>query len=142
MEEFLKTLHAFHGPDDVFGGTAYMFSSRGEGCFWEPFGDGARIVPSLDQEQFLRPAGIWFVCSEARSVWKAKKDGSAESESPWLERRWMFFFALGTVLRLEMGDKELDEYLIRMGSGSWTRKSEGRAEKAEMRNFREQHSTY
>ena len=47
----------------------------------------------------------------------------------------MFFFALGTVLRLEMGDKELDEYLIRMGSGSWTRKSEGRAGKAEIEKF-------
>jgi hypothetical protein len=130
MEEFLKTLHSFlYGPDDVFGGTSYMFSSTKDDGYWKLFGDSGGIVPTLDKRQFRRLAGVWFVCNYAKSVWKAKKESGGESQAPWLERRWMFFFALGTLLKLEKGSEGLDNYLIRMGSGEWTRKNEGREEK-------------
>jgi hypothetical protein len=133
MEEFLKTVHSFlHGPDDVFGGTSYMFSSAKDDGYWRLFGDASGIVPTLDRRQFFRFAGIWFLCNYAKSVWKAKKDSGDESSAPWLERRWMFFYALGTILNLEKGCPERDEYLIRLGSGEWTRRNEGQAEKTEI----------
>jgi hypothetical protein len=136
MEEFLKTVHSFqYGPDDVFGGTSYMFSSEKDDGYWKLFGDSSGIVPSLDKRQFRRFSGIWFICNYAKSVWKAKKDSGGESESPWLERRWMFYFALGTFLKLEKGREGLDEYLIRMGTGEWTRKDEGREEKEVIEQF-------
>jgi hypothetical protein len=133
MEEFLKTLHSFlYGPDDVFGGTSYMFSSEKDDGYWKLFGDSNGIVPTLDKRQFRKLAGVWFVCNYAKSVWKTKKDSIGEEEAPWLERRWMFFFALGTLLKLEMSSEGLDEYLIKLGTGEWTRKNEGRGEKDEI----------
>jgi hypothetical protein len=133
MEEFLKTVHSFlFGPDDVFGGTSYMFSTARDDGYWKLFGDASGIIPTLDKRQFLRLAGIWFLCANARLVWKAKKDSADETSTPWLERRWMFFFALGSILGLEKGNQGRDEYLIRLGSGEWTRKNEGKSEKSEI----------
>jgi hypothetical protein len=109
-----------------------MFSSEKDDGYWKLFGDSNGIVPTLDKRQFRKLAGVWFVCNYAKSVWKTKKDSIGEEEAPWLERRWMFFFALGTLLKLEMSSEGLDEYLIKLGTGEWTRKNEGRGEKDEI----------
>jgi hypothetical protein len=97
MEEFTKTLFAFlFGPDDVHGGTGYVFDSSTEGGYAKLFGSGGEVLPSLGNETFEHYAGIWFVCSYAKDLWREE---SRKAKHPALERRWMFYFALGEVLR-------------------------------------------
>jgi len=97
MEEFTKTLFAFlFGPDDVYGGTGYVFDSTTEGGYARLFGRGGEVLPSLGNETFEFYAGVWFVCSCGKEWWREE---SRKSKHSALERRWMFYFALGAVLR-------------------------------------------
>jgi len=130
MEEFIKTVHAFYyGPDDVFGGTEYIFGTDVKDGYRKLFGDEKGIVPSLDSRSFKRLAGAWFLCSYVRSAWKDRA-----GEEPWLERRWMFYYALGSIVRLEK-DEEIDDFMIRLGGAEWTRRGEGSKERAEIDKF-------
>jgi hypothetical protein len=96
MEEFSKTLYTFlYGPDDVFGGTGYVFDATSDGGYAKLFGNGVEVMPSLGDELFERYAGIWFVCTQARDIWREE---SRKTKHSSLERRWMFYFALGSVI--------------------------------------------
>lgn len=97
MEEFTKTLYAFlFGPDDVYGGTGYVFDPTTEGGYAKLFGSGGEVLPSLGNETFEFYAGIWFVCSSAKDLWREE---SRKTKHSALERRWMLYFGLGEVLR-------------------------------------------
>jgi hypothetical protein len=61
-----------------------------------PFGVGGEVLPALTNDIFEKYAGIWFVCSKARDFWKEE---SRKTKHSALERRWMFYFALGCVAR-------------------------------------------
>lgn len=119
MEEFTKTLYAFlFGPDDVYGGTSHVFDATSEGGYAKLFGDNGQILPSLSKETFEYYAGIWFVCNYARELWRAE---SRKSKHGSLERRWMFFYALGEALRACYSDpRDLRVDLQRLSSPSWT----------------------
>lgn len=119
MEEFVKTLYAFiFGPDDMFGGTGHVFDATQGGGYAKLFGDNGEILPALTNETFARYAGIWFVCAETRELWRTK---SRESKDPALERRWMFFYALGESLRISYSSQALalDDALRGMSNPSW-----------------------
>ena len=97
MEEFTKTLYAFqYGPDDVHGGTGHVFDATAEGGYSKLFGVDGEVLPALTAEVFERYAGIWFVCSKARDLWKEE---SRKTKHSALERVWMFHYALGCVIR-------------------------------------------
>jgi hypothetical protein len=97
MEEFTKTLFVFRfGPDDVYGGTGYVFDSTTDGGYAKLFGSGGEVLPSLGNETFEYYAGIWFVCSYAKDLWREE---SRKTKHSALERRWMFYYGLGEVLR-------------------------------------------
>ncbi|HYL73339.1 MAG TPA: AIPR family protein [Bryobacteraceae bacterium] len=97
MEEFTKTLFAFvFGADDAYGGAGYVFDATTEGGYAKLFGSGGEVLPSLGNETFEYYAGIWFVCSHAKGLWR---DESRKTKHSALERRWMFYYGLGEVLR-------------------------------------------
>jgi hypothetical protein len=101
MEDFAKTIHSFKfGPDDMSGGTKYLFDTSSKGGYIRIFGEPGSHLP---EEQFEELAGIYFLCTEVESLWKAKRQAEGEDEeasSPALERRWILFFAVGELLRM------------------------------------------
>lgn len=100
MEEFAKTIHAFrYGPDDMCGGTKYLFDVSAKGGYIKVFGDP---VSHLTDEQFKLLAGTYFLCDEVRSAWKEKRerDNAEGINTPGLERRWIVYYAVGQLLRL------------------------------------------
>ncbi len=106
MEEFVKTLYAFlYGPDDVFGGTGHVFDATKGGGYAKLFGDGGEIPPAISAERFQLYAGIWFVCDEAKKIWR---DKNRENNEPGIERRWMFYYALGESIRLFHTEQGID----------------------------------
>lgn len=125
MEEFVKTLYAFlFGPDDVFGGTGHVFDARKEGGYAKLFGTDGELLPALTNEMFEGYAGIWFVCSYARQLWK---DQASKTKDPAFERRWMFYYALGESLRMAYSNQtdSLSADLRRLSNPPWTRKGSG-----------------
>lgn len=131
MEEFIKTIFAFlYGPDDVHGGTGHVFDATKGGGYAKLFGDGDDILPALTNENFERYAGIWLVCSFAKDLWRARV---RESRDAALERRWMFYYALGEAMRLAYSSQAQD-FLKAVGAlsnPSWTREpNEGAVKKA------------
>jgi hypothetical protein len=121
----VKTVYAFRfGPDDVFGGTAHVFDATREGGYTKLFGQDGEILPALDGSTFSLYAGIWFLCSTARDVWRERSTQTSEHA---LERRWMFFYGLGVVLQYAyatMG-RDLDTDLRKLSDPSWLRKDCG-----------------
>ena len=120
MEEFTKTLFAFlYGPDDVYGGTGYVFDSTAEGGYSKLFGREGEVLPSLGNETFEYYAGAWFDCSYAKNLWQEE---SRKTKHSALERRWMFYFALGEVLRkaYDSVEGQLKGDLRRLSHPSWT----------------------
>ena len=98
MEEFTKTVFAFqHGPDDVYGGTAFLFDPASEGGYSKLYGYEEDREHKLSNDEFRYLAGIWFICEYAKDVWK-EENKRVPHEA--LERRWMVFFAVGESLRL------------------------------------------
>jgi hypothetical protein len=95
MEDFVKTVFAFnHGPDDVYGGTQYLFDTSKSGGYMKLFGSDGDLLPALSNEVFAEYAGAWFACEYIREVWQR------EPETEALERRWMVFFAVGEAIRI------------------------------------------
>lgn len=95
MEEFIKAIHAFKfGPDDVYGGTQYLFDTGEHGGYWELFGDGSVEVTT---DKFSEMAGIWFLCEYVSELWKQSR---AQLPAEALERRWTIYFAVGESLRI------------------------------------------
>ncbi len=106
MEEFVKTLYAFiYGPDDVFGGTGHVFDATKGGGYAKLFGDGGEILPAIPAEKFHVYAGVWFLCDEAKRIWRAR---SRDGNEPGIERRWMFYYALGESIRLAHSEQGVD----------------------------------
>jgi hypothetical protein len=126
MEEFVKTVFAFlFGPDDMFGGAAYVFDATRDGGYTRLFGDGGEILPALDNRTFELYAGVWFLCNYAREGWKSR---SAQTKEAALERRWMFYFALGEALRVAYSGQAvpLEPDLMSLGDPGWTRPEAGK----------------
>ena len=72
MDDFAKTIHAFrYGPDDMFGGTRYLFDVSAKGGYEKVFGDPG-FHPTDDDFRLL--AGTYFVCDEIHSLWKEKRE--------------------------------------------------------------------
>jgi hypothetical protein len=100
MEDFAKTIYAFrYGPDDMFGGTRYLFDITPKGGYSKVFGEP---ISHPTDEEFKLLAGTYFVCDEIHDLWRAKREqDNAEGRSaPGLERRWIVYFAVGQLFRL------------------------------------------
>lgn len=124
MEEFIKSIHAFQfGPDDVYGGTQYMFDTDEKGGYGKLFGDGSIEVTS---ERFRELAGIWFLCEYVRELWKRREHSEAEA----LERRWMVYFAVGESLRIiyRLAARPMVEELRLLADPRWKEGSEPKYE--------------
>jgi hypothetical protein len=104
MEEFAKTVHSFvWGPDDMFGGTKYLFDVSPKGGYQKVFGEP---ISHITEDEFEKRAGIYFLCSEVHSLWRAKREAeSDEKASPALERRWIVYFAFAELLRMIYSQK-------------------------------------
>jgi hypothetical protein len=127
MEEFAKTVHAFRfGPHDMFGGTANLFDIGEDGRYAEIFGDGQEVWARVPEEDFQLLAGTWFLCEEVRALWKSsRKKTSGETDSSTLklalERRYMVFFGVGELLRLNYvaSGKDLNADLRQLHRPAW-----------------------
>jgi AIPR protein len=121
MEDFTKTLYAFlFGPDDVFGGTGHVFDATRDGGYVKLFGSHGQLVPTLSNDAFKLYAGIWFLCTFAKDLWREQ----AEKKDPSHERRWMFYFALGEALRICYGDDQaLNDELRSLSTPAWMKRA-------------------
>lgn len=122
LEELAKSVHAFRlGPDDVWGGTKYMFELGPKGGYEKVFG---LPVSHINEPDFRLLAGSYFACEEVRSLWELNKKSSLASEQPLhpaIERRWMIYFTVGELLRLAYRDfaQEMDDDLRRLSKPQW-----------------------
>jgi hypothetical protein len=135
MEEFTKAIHAYlFGPDDVFGGSQYLFDASKEGGYLKLYGSGGEILPALTDAQFRRLLGVWFICEYVRDIWKQE---ITVSPSEALERRWMVFFAVGESMRLVHSHTgtELDATLAKIADPGWYVEPETDRVKAVVRRY-------
>jgi hypothetical protein len=122
MEDFAKTIHAFrYGPDDMYGGTRFLFDISPKGGYSKVFGEP---VSHLTDDDFKLLAGTYFLCEEVADSWKQKRERDNEEgkNSPGLERRWVVFYAVGELLRMIYKEKglDLDADLRKLGKpNSW-----------------------
>lgn len=118
LEELIKTVHAFRfGPDDMYGGSSYLFSTEKDSGYFKLFGDGIELKTALTTDEFHDIAGVWFLCERIRMVWKARPP---EMQTPGLERRWLVFWTVGESMRLNYGnDDELDKDIRRLVNPFW-----------------------
>jgi hypothetical protein len=100
MEDLAKTVHAFrYGPDDMFGGTRYLFDVSAKGGYVTVFGEP---VSQMKDDEFKLLAGTYFLCEEVHSLWREKRESDNEEgkNSPGMERRWIVYYAVGELLRM------------------------------------------
>ena len=133
LEEFAKTIHSFDiGPPDCYGGQPYLFDlQRG---YTKVFGDGTQVWENVSKEDFRRLAGIWFLCENGRDKVKGVRESLIKDEEKSLsedserrpvvktalERRWLFFYALGEMFRLCHPDTSVQTTLLqRMYNPQW-----------------------
>jgi hypothetical protein len=125
MEEFAKTVFAFRfGPDDMYGGTRFLFDTNTDGGYRMLFGDDNGVWDALTEEEFKLLAGSWLICEHVRAVWNKEKerrlaDGLPETKNA-LERRLMVYFVVGELLRdvyRQVGN--LDSEIRRLSKPSW-----------------------
>jgi len=108
MEDFAKTIHAFrYGPDDMYGGTRFLFDVSAKGGYSKVFGEP---ISHVNDEEFKLLAGTYFLCEYVTDLWKQKREQDNEEgkNSPGLERRWVVFYAVGELLRMIYKEKGLD----------------------------------
>ena len=108
MEDFAKSIHAFrYGPDDMFGGTKFLFDVSPKGGYSKVFGEP---VSHLSDEDFKLLSGTYFLCDEVAELWKQRRerDNDEGKNSPGLERRWVVLYAVGELLRMIYKEKHLD----------------------------------
>jgi hypothetical protein len=133
MEDFAKTIHAFKfGPDDMFGGTRYLFDDSVKGGYIRVFGEP---VSHLTDEQFKLLAGTYFLCDEIQCLWKEKRehDNAEGRNTPGLERRWVVYYAAGELLRLiyETRKRDLDSDIRKLYKpNDWMDSSKNQAKEA------------
>jgi hypothetical protein len=119
LEELVKTLHAFwFGPDDMYGGTGYLFNTDRTGGYFKIFGDGAELKTALTSEEFEDIAGTWFLCDYTKNLWKQRPE---KLQVPALERRWMIYWAVGESIRVVYGDQlsELKRDVRKLSDPFW-----------------------
>jgi len=107
MEDLAKTIYAFrYGPDDMAGGTRYLFDVSPKGGYVKVFGEP---VSQMKDDEFRLLAGTYFLCEEVHALWKDKREADNEEDknSPGLERRWVVYYAVGELLRMAYA-KDLD----------------------------------
>ena len=127
FEELAKAVHAFRfGPDDVWGGTKYMFEVGPKGGYEKIFGEP---VSHLDENDFKLLAGTYFACEEIRSLWedeKKKLQANDDSLHPGLERRWMVYYTVAELLRLSYTGDEggLGDDIRKLSKPQWLDESE------------------
>jgi hypothetical protein len=136
MEEFIKTLHSFHhGPPDVFGGASYLFDTGEDGGYYKVFSDETGPWEDLDSEQFSFLAGTWFICDYGREALKSVRQDKMSDEAERLrenpdlqpivknalERRWLFYFVLGELLRQKYRaiNRDLASEIAKLGKPKW-----------------------
>jgi len=138
MEEFAKTVFSFlFGPADAYGGTSHLFDTGKEGGYAKIFGDGGEVWDGVTKEDFERLAGIWFLCEQTRHAYtvekttlerreEERKDNTIPLVKDALERRWMVFFTVGTLLRTKYREAAaLDSDLRRLANPAYAeRKAE------------------
>ncbi|MFZ0421173.1 MAG: AIPR family protein [Candidatus Sulfotelmatobacter sp.] len=108
MEDLAKTVYAFrYGPDDMAGGTRYLFDVSNKGGYTKVFGEP---VSQMKDDEFKLLAGTYFLCDEVHSMWKEKRETDNEEgkNSPGLERRWVVYYAVGELLRMVYGQDEAE----------------------------------
>jgi hypothetical protein len=126
MEEFAKAVFAFRlGPDDMHGGTKFLFDTNPDGGYRLLFGDESGVWDTLTEEEFKLLAGSWFICEHVRAVWNKEKvrrlaEGLPETKNA-LERRWMVYFVVGELLRAvyQQTGADLDSEIRRLSKPSW-----------------------
>lgn len=130
MEDFAKTIYAFwFGPVDVLGGISFLFDTSEIGGYLKIYGVGGELPDTLSDRQFAELAGVWFVCEELRGYLDTEKARRLKTDDVMeatlvrhaLERRWMFFYTCGEVLRVrytEAGHKLIDD-MARLAKPSW-----------------------
>lgn len=84
LDELAKSIHAFRfGPDDIWGGTKYMFEVGPKGGYNKVFGEP---VSHLTDDEFRLLAGTYFLCEEIRSLWE-EEEAARASEGRKFESR-------------------------------------------------------
>jgi hypothetical protein len=122
MEDLAKAIHAFrHGPDDIYGGTKYLFDISAKGGYGKVFGEP---VSNMKNEDFKLLAGTYFLCEEINALWRERReaDNDEGKNSPGLERRWVIYYAVGQLLRMVYGQStpDLDADLRKLSkSNAW-----------------------
>jgi hypothetical protein len=122
LDELAKSIHAFRfGPDDIWGGTKYMFEVGPKGGYNKIFGEP---VSHLTDGEFRLLAGTYFLCEEIRSLWEEEKQRARakdENLNPALERRWMVYYTMGELLRLSYRSEEdaLDSDIRKLSRPQW-----------------------
>jgi hypothetical protein len=100
LEEFAKTLHSFNfGPDDMQGGTKYLFDTSSKGGYKKVFGDPEH---HLGDDEFKLMSGTYFACEQIKDLWDKERVSSkkkGEALRPALERKWLVYFVVGALLR-------------------------------------------
>jgi hypothetical protein len=130
LEEFAKAVHAFrYGPDDIWGGTRYLFDISAKGGYPKVFGEP---VSNLSDEDFRLLAGTFFICDRIRETWEATRESLREQKTPLhpsLERRWMIYFVVAELLRIAYAKApaELDSDIRRLSKPSWLDQSDNPA---------------
>ena len=122
FEDLAKSIHAFRlGPDDVFGGTRYLFDVESKGGYSKVFGDR---IAQLSEAEFKLLAGTYFLCDEVRRLWEAEKlsvKANEEGLHPALERRWIVYYTVGELLRLSYRSslEDLDSDIRKLSKPQW-----------------------
>lgn len=122
LDELAKSVHAFrYGPDDMWGGTKYMFEVGAKGGYNKVFGEP---VSHLTDVEFRLLAGTYFVCEDIRSLWEEEKRAARASDEnlhPALERRWIIYYTVGELLRLSYKADEdvLDGDIRKLSRPQW-----------------------
>jgi hypothetical protein len=100
LEDFAKTIHSFNfGPDDMQGGTKYLFDLSPKGGYRKVFGDPEHL---LNDDEFKLMSGTFFACENIKELWDAERSSSkkkGEGLRPALERKWIVYFVFGALLR-------------------------------------------
>lgn len=116
MEELAKAVYSFnYGPDDMYGGTKYLFDLSNKGGYSKVFGD-AGVQMAIERFELI--AGTYFLCHEIEQQWRACRE--TDTTSMALERRWLVYFTVGELYRIayKCVKQDIDEDLRYMSNAN------------------------
>ena len=100
LEDFAKTIHSFdYGPDDVAGGTRYLFDVSSKGGYRKVFIDPDQ---PFSETEFRLVAGTYFLCEQVKEFWDAERSDAKKTAGalrPALERKWLVYYVIEALLR-------------------------------------------